>query len=163
MAGRLKEFTGIDPYTIDQIILSERSVKDFESPHFKLVHSNRYSILQDKNGKAFNNHRVDALLYSPPTKYIYNRPDWIFENNKSAYFLNPKEISITFPIIAKAYMETDDLEKSIPIDIIEVKSEAEISKTAIALFNKGRFLIKLVDKSGKTQTFNVRNNGSKDK
>jgi len=56
MAGRLKDFTGIDPYTIDQIILSEKSEKDFESPHFKLVHANRYSILQDKNGNAFNNY-----------------------------------------------------------------------------------------------------------
>jgi len=57
-------------------------------------------------------------------------------------------------------METDNLKQSIPIDIIEIKSEAEVSKTAIALFNKGSFIIKLVNKSGKTQTFKVRNNRS---
>ena len=126
MAGRLKEYSGINPYTIDQIVLSEKSNKNLENPYFKLIHSNIYSVLIDKNGKPFTNSGVDALLYSPPTRYIYNRPNWVFENNKKPYFLKPKDISISFPIIAKAYLDTDDVKKSIPIDIIEIKSNANI-------------------------------------
>lgn len=155
MAGRLKEFTGIDPYTVDQITLSEISIGEAESNYFELIHANKYSIILDRNGEAFNKKGVDALLYTPPTKYIYNRPGWIFENNKTPYFLQQKDIKIAFPIIVKAYMDTDDLEKSIPIDIIEMKSKGDVAKTAIALFSKGHFIIKLVDKTGKTQVFKV--------
>lgn len=160
MAGRLKELTGIDPYTIDQIVLSEKSQEDIENPYFKLIHSGIYSILVDKNGDAFNNGKVDALLYSPSTKYVYNRPNWTFENHKVPYFLNSKDINISFPIIVKAYIDTDDLETSIPIDIIEIKSEADIFNTAVALFRNGQFILHLVNKERKTQTLKVTNKRS---
>ncbi len=87
--------------------------------------------------------------------YIYNRPNWVFENNKLPYLLNAKDINLSFPIIAKAYRDTDNLEKTIPIDVIEIKSRDDVSETAIALFDKGHFIITLVDKIGKTQTFRV--------
>lgn len=155
MAGRLKEFTGIDPYTIDQITLSERSNKEAENLYFKLIYSDTYSVLTDRNRTPFKSPGVDALLYSPPTMYIYNRPNWVFENNKLPYLLNAKDINLSFPIIAKAYLDTDNLEKTIPIDVIEIKSRDDVSETAIALFDKGHFIITLVDKIGKTQTFRV--------
>ncbi len=160
MAGRLKDFTGIDPYTIDQIVLSERSKKDLESPYFRMTHSDKYSILTDKDDKPFNNKKVDVLLYSPRTKYIYGRPDWIFENRKFSYFLSPKEITISFPIIAQAYMETDEIGKAIPIDIIEIKTKPATSRTAIALYSNGSFKIKLISRDGKTQIITVNNNHS---
>lgn len=160
MAGRLKEFTGIDPYTVDQVILSEKSAKNIEDPYYKLIHSDSYSIMVDKDGHAFNNHKVDALLYSPPSKYIYNRPNWIFENNKMPYFLHSKDIHLSFPILIKAYLTTDDLETSVPIDVIEIKNEADISTTAIALFKKGHFVINLVNKNGEKQTFFATTNES---
>ena len=159
MAGRLREFTGINPYTVDQVVLSERSQADLENPYFRIIHSvlhiNKYSIFINEKGESFNNHKVDALLYSPPTKYVYNRPDWIFENNKIPYFLNPNNINIPFPIIVKAYFDTDNLERSIPIDIIEIKDKSDILKTAIALYQKGHFIINIINKNGETQTFKV--------
>ncbi|MEJ7684001.1 MAG: hypothetical protein WKG06_40340 [Segetibacter sp.] len=155
MAGRLKEFTGIDPYTIEQIILSERSNKEAEDSYFKLIYSDTYSVLIDRNGAPFKSLGVDALLYSPPANYIYNRPNWVFENNKVPYLLNAKNINLSFPIIAKAYLDTDNLKETIPIDVIEIKSRDAVSGTAIALFDKGHFVIRLFDKIGKTQTFKV--------
>lgn len=155
MAGRLKEFTGIDPYTIDQIVLSERTKKDLQSPYFRMSHYDKYAVLTDKDGKQFNNNKVDVLLYSPRTKYIHGRPDWIFENRKFPYFLNPEEITISFPIIAQAYMETDEIGKAIPIDIIEIKSKDAVSTTAVALYSNGPFKIRVIGRNGKTEIIKV--------
>lgn len=160
MAGRLKEFTGIDPYTIDQIVLSERSKKDLESPYFRMTHSDKYAVLTDKDDKPLNNKKVDVLLYSPPTKYIFERPGWVFENGKNPYFLSPEAITISFPIIVQAYMETDEIGKAIPIDMIEIKSKDAAPRTAIALYSNESFKIKLISRDGKTQIIKVNNNRS---
>ena len=37
MAGRLEEFTGIEPFSIDQTNYSEKSDRSFENPYFQLV------------------------------------------------------------------------------------------------------------------------------
>ena len=155
MAGRLKEFTGIDPFTVDQIILSERSEKDIENPYYKLIHANKYSVLVDDSLQTFNNGHVDALLYSPPTKYIYNRPDWIFENDKIPYFLHAKDIRLSFPILVKVYLASDDIDRAVPVDIIEMKTAEEVSRTAIAIPKKGNFIIKLNNQKGKTQMLKI--------
>lgn len=160
MAGRLKEFTGINPFTVDQIPLSERSKTNFNNPYYNVINSNDYSILIDEKGNPFNNGRVDALLYSPPTKYIHNRPNWVFENNKTPYFLNEKRVKLSFPILVKVYLETDNLEESIPIDIIEIKKKEDLSKTAIALFKKGSFIIKISNKAAGYQLVKVNINRS---
>ena len=84
MAGQVKEYTGINPFTIDQIVLSEKSEMKFSNPYYRIINANTYSILVDKNDspftKRFDKQQVDALLYSPPTKYINEKPDWVFEN-----------------------------------------------------------------------------------
>ncbi len=162
MAGRLKEFTGIDPYTIDQTELIEKSNPDFENPYFKLINENNYCILVNKNKVAFNKKTnrqyVDALLYTPRTKYIYNRPNWIFENSKVPYFINPNVVKLVYPILVKVYLSTDNLKTTIPIDIIEIKSLNELQQTAVAVLEKDNLIIKLTDKLGNHQLINVNQN-----
>ncbi len=165
MAGRLKEYTGIDPFTIDQIVLSEKSEIKFSNPYFRIVNAKTYSILVDKNcnpfNKRFDKQQVDALLYSPPTKYLFSRPDWIFENGKTSYFLNSDSINISFPLIAKAYLREEDIINFVvPIDIIEIKTKDDINSTAIAVFKKGSSIIQLIDTAGRTQIIRVRNSRS---
>lgn len=165
MAGRIKEYTGIDPYTIDQIILSEKSEMKFANPYFRIINAKKYSILVDKEHNAFNKRfdgqKVDALLYSPPTKYIHERPDWVFENGKAPYFINSDTIKISFPLIARVYFQEEDIGNLvIPIDIIEIKNEKDINYTAIAVYKKKSFIIQLIDTKGKTQIIRVKNNRS---
>jgi hypothetical protein len=165
MAGRLKEFTGIDPFTIDQVVLSEKSEIKYSNPYYRIINANTYSILVDENGnpfhKRYDNQKVDALLYSPPTKYLNARPDWIFENGKTSYFLKSDSVKISFPLIAKVYSKEEDIGNFVvPIDIIEIKNEKDISKTAIAVFKKESFIIQLIDTSGKIQIIRVKNNRS---
>ena len=156
MAAKLKELTGIDPYTIEQTVLSERGEKNLNHPYFNLITSNNYAILTDKNGNPFNkkldDKQINAFLYSPPTKYIHNRPDWIFENGKTSFFLNKDSVQVTYPFLAKVYFQDADIDNLvIPIDIIEITTEQELATTAIAVFKKSKFIIQLVDTKGETQ------------
>jgi len=163
MAGRLKEYTGLDPYTIDQIVLSEHSEEQLNNPYYRMVKASKYSILIDKHGNPFNKRldgqKVDALLFSPQTRHVNNRPDWIFENGKEPYILNKDSVNVSFPLIAKVYLKESDIEYMVvPIDIIEIKNEKDLIKTAVAVFKKKDFVIQLIDTLGKTQIIKVRNN-----
>lgn len=160
MATRLKEFTQIDPYTIDQTVLSEKSIDSLNNPYFKLIKAEDYAILINKKDNAFNKmKKVDALLYSPPTKYMHNRPGWIFENGKSPFFLNKDSINISYPFIAKVYFNEQDINNNvIPIDIMEIKNEQELLNTAMAVFNKKEFIIQLIDTKAESQVIKVNRN-----
>jgi hypothetical protein len=156
MAAKLKELTGIDPYTIEQTVLSERSDNNLNNPYFNLITYKSYAILTDKNGNPFNkkldNKKIDAFLYSPPTKYIHNRPDWVFENGKTSFFLNKDSVQVTYPFLSKVYFQDTDIDNLvIPIDIIEIKDENELATTAIAIFKRKKFIIQLIDTKGESQ------------
>ncbi len=156
MAAKLKELTGIDPYTIEQTVLSEKSDKSLNNPYYNLINFDNYAILTDKEGNPFNkkldDKKVDAFLYSPLTKYIHNRPNWIFENGKTSFFLNKDSVQITYPFLIKVYFKEKDIEDIvIPIDIIEIKSADELSSTAIVVFRNEKFIIQLIDTKGATQ------------
>lgn len=156
MAAKLKELTGIDPYTIDQTILTERSAPEFYHPYYKLADSRQYAILVNKKGEPFNKQlddkKVDALLYTPPTKYIHNRPGWVFENDKIPYFINRDIIQLSYPLIAKIYFTEADINNMvIPIDILEFKTEQELITTAMAVFKRKYFIVELIDTKGETQ------------
>ena len=64
-------------------------------------------------------------------------------------------------MIAKVYFQEEDIGNLVvPIDIIEIKNEKDISNTAIAVFKKKSFIIQLIDTKGKTQIIRVKNNRS---
>ncbi|MFT3677599.1 MAG: hypothetical protein QM781_17040 [Chitinophagaceae bacterium] len=156
MAARLRELTGIDPYTVDQIVLAERSSPSLNNPYFNLITAKSYAILADNQNNAFNkrsdNKKVDALLFSPPTRYIYNRPHWVFENGKTAYILDKDSVKVTYPFLAKIYFTEEDIDNMvIPVDIIEIRNETELSYTAMAVFRKRKFIMQLIDTKGATQ------------
>ena len=160
MAGRLNEFTGINPYTIDQVELSEHTKVSFESPFYRLNNSQKYSILVDKETNPFQKKGIDALLYSPRTRYIHGRPSWVFENGRKAYFINPNEIKLQFPIIIQAYLTTDSVQVVIPIDVIEIEKAINLPKTGISLPPTGSVIIIARDKFGRIQKIMVTNNRS---
>ncbi|MBO9565833.1 MAG: hypothetical protein J7621_23855 [Niastella sp.] len=156
MAAKLKELTGVDPYTIEQTVLSERSKRDLNNPYYNLINADDYAIIADKEGNPFNkkldDKKIDAFLYSPPTKYIHNRPGWSFENGKAPFLLNPDSVKVTYPFLAKVYGKQKDIdEMAIPVDIIEIKSPNELAVTAMVVFKEEKFIIQLVDTKGATQ------------
>lgn len=151
LAYHLKKLTGIDPLTIYQDALSEKYLYK-ESPYYHLTKANEVSILIDDNGHVFNGkedavHNFDILVYHPRTKYVNNRPNWLFgiKGNKFVEIEKGKIAVDKYPILAKAYLANEEY-RTTPVDIIELDSFEEPEKLVL---KKGVYRIVLIDKDGK--------------
>ncbi|MCB0632619.1 MAG: hypothetical protein KDD15_22930, partial [Lewinella sp.] len=73
LAGYLKELTGIDPFTINQEVLTYRPDSTL-SPYYPLIETNRPAVLLNDEGKLFNGpagfDKYDALVYHPNAKPV---------------------------------------------------------------------------------------------
>ena len=157
MAGRLQEFTGINPFTINQERYTERSSLMYERPFFKMLDLKYPAVLVDSSGHLFNgmeNYKgFDAIVYHPRTNLVDGRPDWVYEGQRNPYQIH-EEIKTGFPCLVLAYLSSECLaEKNkykqlIPYDIIELKNAED--KKALAL-KSGNYDILIRDSSGKEQ------------
>lgn len=78
MAGQLKELTGINPLTINQVKYSEHSKLVYNEPLYNSLNLKNSSVLVDKNGIAMgvieSEAFTDIAVIHPPTAYINSRP-----------------------------------------------------------------------------------------
>lgn len=129
MAARLKEFTGINPLTINQVAYSEKSRSEFNNPILQALDIKESSILLDKNNEPFKYEQdesyTDIAIFHPNTKYINNRPNWLFENDNQNISIRLTNLQIEFPVMVLAFKKGEDINTAVPIDITEVGSETE--------------------------------------
>lgn len=161
MAGRLFEFTGINPFTINQVKLTERSSMKFENSHFKMMSVNYSAIFIDSIGNLFNGSEYlkdyDVDVYHPRTKWIEGRPEWVFENNRKAKFINNK-VTTEFPCLVLAYLSKESISEKgnykilIPYDIIELKNKQD--KKALSL-EAGDYDLLIRDVKGHKQKLKI--------
>lgn len=155
MAGRLKEITGIDPLTINQIAFTETSSEVFDNPYFKQIDANYDAVFIDSVGQIFsiNPSAVDMYVYHPRTKWLHGRPDWVFKNSKiPTPILNL--ITVGFPCLVFAYLENEDIENAVPVDVIEIRSDSD--DKYLALY-KGNYIVVVKDKQGRRQEIKISN------
>lgn len=168
MAGRLYEYSGIEPFTIDQVTLSEHSsknqllltdlqVNDFENPIYKEINLNYSAVFLDSNGKALSrNNGYNAVVYHPRTNYINGRQNWLFDEDRKPYFV--KKMNVSYPCLIFAYLADERLSlqnsfnNPVPFDIIEIKNEYDLKPLSLA---KGKYLIIIKDQKNKEERVNV--------
>lgn len=101
MAQAFKQITGIDPFTIDQVTLSEKSMKQNENPYYRsfideqgknikapFILTNKDSLWVSPNRVGY----VDLQIFHPRTTYINNLPSWLvhnFEGKKRVIYIKP--------------------------------------------------------------------------
>lgn len=165
MGCLIREYTGINPYTIDQVCNTERYSRKSETPFYKSVNnidyslstfykSNNiidYSIFIDSNDNVLNEKNLyDLAVFLPRTKYINGRPNWMFDNERKAYSVD--SISDTYPCLIKAYIENEfnqKVNKGIPYDVIELKNNS--IKKCLSLKN-GNYILEIEDSKGIIKT-----------
>ena len=161
MAGRLYEYTGINPFTIDQTKLTEHSSPEYQNPYWTSINLDYYAMFVDSIGQIFYGpqkyKQYDARVYHPKTKWLHGRPHWVFENNRMPYYIKEK-ITLTFPCLVFAFIPKEKKENNdaIPFDIIELKNAAD--KKALSLIKGQHYTIVIRDKNSKEQVFNVKVN-----
>ena len=158
MAGRFKEFTGIDPLTIDQVQMSERSYQLKENPYYRLAAVKESTIFLTDSNKAFTDpHSVktfDIQVFHPKTSYLHNRENWLFSKNKLYYPVNIEKNEHSFPCLVFAFkkneFQSEELNELHPIDIIEVD---QFNNSDIGLLlEEGKYFLLYKDITGKTTT-----------
>lgn len=147
MAGRLKDLTNIDPFTVDQTMFLERFDKANNHLFIQLNDATEPIILIDKEGQIFNGNgeikQTDIVIIHPQTKYIDRRPNWLL-NEKKSYTIPSHKIKGNSPILLLAYRENEFENNGIPTDIIEITDEKS-SKELYLL--KGTYTIVIKDKN----------------
>lgn len=150
MAGRLKEYTNLDPFTIDQVAYSEKGDIKFINPYVKIVNSDKPIIMVNESGKAFNgsatNDQTDCKIIHPLTEYINERPNWLFLNGERKEYTIPKSKISEYPILALAYRKNEFEQNGIPADLIEILNN---ESTTNLIIEKGTYKIIIKDKNYK--------------
>jgi len=161
MAGRLKLLTGIDPLTVDQVQLTEKSNPDFDNPYRKLVNVDYPSIFIDSVGNVFNKAKpsqtLDLNIYHPDTKYKNRRPDWLIRGNYKPFNVVSK-ITIDFPCTVFAYIKAEKLEgvpEGVPVDIISLDKK-DSDKCLILPDNNDGFVIVCKNQKGQEQQIEIK-------
>ncbi|MGB0930987.1 MAG: hypothetical protein ACPGVB_09445, partial [Chitinophagales bacterium] len=148
MAGCFKEFTGINPLTIDQVDLSERSQSDYENPYRQIFPILESSVFVNKNEQAFTlpskTNSFDIQVFHPKTNYLNHRPDWKYlPDTKPKFveeFLTP--CTATSGIIA-AYKASEaaksPLNELVPVDMMILKPNHKQP----LLLSKGKYVLEI--------------------
>jgi len=129
MAGRLKEFTGIDPLTINQVLYSEKSNSKFNHPLLKALDIKVSTIILDKDniplkykqGEAW----TDVAVFHPSTEYVDKRPNWLFKSGNKKVAIELNDSPLEFPVMVLAFKKGENIDLSVPVDIVEVESRSE--------------------------------------
>ncbi|NAS29564.1 hypothetical protein GTQ40_01135 [Flavobacteriaceae bacterium R38] len=149
MAERLKEYTGIDPFTINQVVYSEKSKPELNHPFLKSLDIQEPSILIDEKNKPFSYKRgeawADIAVFHPNTQYVNKRPNWLFENENKNVEIILNDIDITFPVMILAYKEGEDVNQAIPFDITEISNKSENGYLGL---KQGKYKIIVTDGKG---------------
>jgi hypothetical protein len=157
MAGRLKEFTGIDPLTINQEPMTERGSPDRDDPLYRRVPVTEPTVLVDAAGKAFNGFKdpkqFDIQVFHPRSTYVHGRPQWLLMGGKrKPYVLRPEQLTVGFPCLVLAYRANEDKQQAVPADVAEVKSPEEEKALILA---PGGYTVDVRNGEGKTESFKI--------
>lgn len=135
MAGRLSEFTGIDPLTINQVAYSEKSKPEFNPSLLKALDITESVVLLDKNNAPFKYTRgegwTDLTVLHPTSEFIDNRPAWLFTNGNKKVSVQLEEIEIEYPVMILAYKQGENINDAVPVDIIERADKTDDNNMAL--------------------------------
>jgi hypothetical protein len=126
MAGRLFEYTGINPFTIDQVKFTERSKPEFGHWFTYATKEQNTFVLVNQNKEVFNGYRdpkqTDITVIHPVTHYVNERPGWLAAG-RIAYRLPKKKFkTYSFPIQVLAFRINEYENNGVPADIVELNA-----------------------------------------
>lgn len=152
MAGYLKEFTGIDPLTVDQTAMSEHSAPEYERSLYRFVAAQKYfnqPLVFQNQAREFWTHRNsgrDVTVFHPRSRYTNGRPAWLALGDERKQYRLPKDVCQTEKnclVRARFAAESAD---AVPVDQIEARTG---TKNALML-PKGDFIIEVETATGRS-------------
>lgn len=163
MAKYFKEFTKINPFTVDQVRYSERRDMSYEHPLYRLLTSNnalqKPSAFQAPDGGFYHHSEgYDLTVFHPRMRYENGRAAFLqMIGTRKAEKIDLKKLMLksrnqTFagpdPILIQAFYAHESAD-TIPADQIILYPNEKIP---VLMLPKGEFRIRAVDKTGKVLT-----------
>jgi hypothetical protein len=162
MAGRFREITGIDPLTIDQVAMTERSAPAYEKEEYRYATARGWiaepTVFQSRDGGRWVREEgtFDLQVFHPRTRYERGRPDWmrmgglrrpygIFGKLSAGRTVKPFLPAAGGPWLVQAYVAGEGPEP-IPVDQIVVSDPAT---APVLMLPAGDFRIVAIDESGR--------------
>ena len=127
MAGRLTEFTGINPLTINQVKYSEKSKVEYENVYYQLTNVDKPSVFVNEANEVFGEQRANAwfdISVFHPRSRSYNRPSWMVYGNRREVDYTFEDADIACPCLVFAYKYGEEIGSAIPYDIQESQKKS---------------------------------------
>ena len=148
----IKELTGIDPLTINQIDLTETGAPEYDNAYYTyiqeelspknssvLIKGNENWVLPKRKGAN------DLQVIHPATTYKDGRPNWLFDVlDRKAYKVTTEDFDGKNNFLLQAFYK-EELDTAIPVDQLWIK---EVSKDVTLALPKGAFTLKMVNVAG---------------
>lgn len=122
MAEQFRQMSGINPYSIDIVSMSERSSPKFENRFYKAAMkqftiSAPSVILRKLNGRSFlrlySPDQVDLQVVLPRTKYIYGYSDWLTDDYEKKHVIDLSKVSCVKGDLFQVYVKKEWEEQGI--------------------------------------------------
>lgn len=157
MAGWLKEFTGINPLTINQSTYSEEfSKKEWNHPMLYAFSFNEPKVLLDQEGVPMRfvqgNMFADIAIINPVTKYIKGRPNWLFKDKTQGFIIDLSIFDFECPVMVLVYNRNEDISNAIPMDLIEITDKKTVPHLALP---EGSYTLIVINKDEITKKVNI--------
>jgi hypothetical protein len=162
MGWHFRDISKINPFVIDQVMMSERRNPMDENPLYRYAvkkwQMTEPTIFQSAAGDYWTDNKdaADARVFQPRAQYQNGRPTWLKMGGlRKSYRINLKKLKLQMlneqfggrePILIQAFFakEPDD---AIPVDQIVLYPEKSIPSLTLP---KGAMRLRAIDKSGKT-------------
>lgn len=157
MAVYFKQLSGISPYTIDQTLMREHSLSQYENPIFREI--DNAGLLKDASVlsiddsmnliPAYYRDAYDLIIFHPRTQYKNNRPTWLFALNKRKIYPVPVTIcKNNYPCLIEAFIDNEEPE-SVPSDRVVITTQKDQVNLALL---PGNYTLRAKDKLGNLLT-----------
>jgi hypothetical protein len=154
MATYFKKITGIDPFTVDQHVMTEHASVAYENPYYQIaVDEMRIiepTIFQFKNNsfwvEPYRQGHYDVQVFHPRSRYQNGRPNWLLlRGTKTLYPLAQDTCQSNTPCLVQAFFQGEG-KSAVPADQVMIAKDKEPQALALP---HGHFWIKVMTQSGK--------------
>lgn len=165
MAQWFKEFTGLNPLTIDQSQMVEYCPEQIDPLFDKLnlkqatvyvkgVKGEEVFVQKDFDPGSDERFKscYDIQVFHPKTVFKNNRPDWLRMNGlRKTLPFNPDKHDMGYPCMVRAYKTGEDTAFAVPVDVMEV---VDASTPVALVLPPGTYQLILRDRS-KNKTLEI--------
>lgn len=126
MAGRLTEFTRINPLTVNQTKYDNKYEFKHLMPIQKRLNITEPTVFVDSMNLSFegkeNDKEFDIMVFHEQTTYEYGRPKWLLGETKKWVKVELDSLKLIPPYLLFAIKKEEDMNTAVPADLVEIDS-----------------------------------------